>query len=84
MPDTQFVESPTIPPMASDLYRINYEFSIRFDLRDGRLNCEWTPRAPNPHEKVKLLGKYRRVRDEFLAAYAASIGATVGCLEMDA
>lgn len=67
---------------ASDWYRVDRTFGVRFSLQAGQLSCEWMPCLPTPQEKAALLDRYRAVRDEFLADFADQIGGNVGCVEV--
>lgn len=68
--------------IASDWHRVTAVFSVRFALQSGQINCEWAPRLPTKREQKLLLSKYRKARDQFLAAYAQRIGGNVACVEL--
>lgn len=66
----------------SDLHRLGAGLSVRFSLRDGKVHCAWTPRAPTRTEARRLLPAYRRARAVFALDLAQRLGGAVVVVEV--
>lgn len=56
---TRFVSQPA---------NLGHGFSVEFSFRPGGLFCEWSPAVPNSETPARVLMRYLKARDAFIAA----------------
>ena len=73
-----------LPTMASDKHRMGDRYSCAFSLKDGQMNCTWSPSVPPDRKLRRILesGAYHAARHAFLTAMAASMGGAVVCVDV--
>jgi hypothetical protein len=52
--------------MRSAVHRLVKGYRVQFELRDGALQCEWSPKVPTGKVAKELLPHYLAARDAWL------------------